>query len=377
MQAASSTCKARHMTDLAEPIRRVLLDLPPKGGLHRKAPRASLSAVALRGRSLFLATDEGTVLDRLTPSGAERFADPLLFPLLDLLDLPNRTGEDDEIDIEGIDIEGDLLWLVGSHTWTRGKPKDDPIADLEKVKPNPNRGVLACLPLLPSGEDSWVVPEVEAGSGAPYPSAKGIARLPIGKKRSALEKTLKKDRHLKPFIGVPAKENGFDIEGIAVHGRRIFLGLRGPVLRGIALVLEIEVEDGKRGELVLKPIGPGGRLHRKHFLDLGGNGVRDLHRDGADLLILAGPTGDIDGRCAIWRWRDALGVREDSFTTDSFRLERLLRIPVGNDDDHPEGFTLLGGNGGRELLMVYDSPAKARRQDKGAVHADVFELPPG
>jgi hypothetical protein len=377
MQAARSTCKARHMTDLAEPVRRVLLDLPPRGGLHRKAPRASLSAAALRGRSLFLATDEGTVLDRLTPIDAERFAEPRLFPLLDLLDLPNRTGEDDEIDIEGIDIEGDLLWLVGSHTWTRGKPKDDPIAELEKVKPNPNRGVLACLPLLPAGEDIWVLPGVEAGSGAPYPSAKGIARLPIGKKRSTLEKMLKKDRHLETFIGLPAKENGFDIEGIAVHGRRIFLGLRGPVLRGIALVLEIEVEDGKPGELVLKPIGPGGRLHRKHFLDLGGNGVRDLHRDGADLLILAGPTGDIDGRCAIWRWRDTLGVREDSFTTDSGRLERLLRIPVGNDDDHPEGFTLLDGNGGRELLMVYDSPAKTRCQGKGAVHADVFELPPG
>jgi hypothetical protein len=360
------------MIGLAEPVRRILLGLPPKGGLHRKAPRASLSAVALRGRSLFLATDEGTVIDRLTAVDAGRFAEPRLFPLLELLDLPNRTGEDDEIDIEGIDVDGDRLWLVGSHTWTRGKPKDDPIADLAKVKPNPNRGVLACLPLLPAGDGIWSLPEA---GGASCPPGAGIARLRIGKKRSTLEKALKKDRHLEPFIGLPAKENGFDIEGIAVHGRRIFLGLRGPVLRGIALVLEIEVEDGEPGELVLKPIGPDGCRYRKHFLALGGNGVRDLYRDGADLLILAGPTGDIDGRCAIWRWRDALAVAEDSFTEGGPRLERLLRIPVGNDDDHPEGFALLDEHGRRELLVVYDSPAKARCEGKGAVHADVFELP--
>jgi hypothetical protein len=372
MQVASSTCMVRRMTDLADPTRRVLLDLPPKGGLHRKAPRASLSGVALRGRSLFLATDEGTVIDRLTMIDAGRFAEPRAFPLLGLLDLPNRTGKDDEIDIEGIDIDGDLLWLVGSHTWTRGKPKDDPLADLEKVKPNPNRGVLACLPLLPAGDGLWSLPE--AGSDAPYPPAEGIARLPIGKKRGALEKALKKDRHLKSFIGVPSKENGFDVEGMAVDGRRIFLGLRGPVLRGFALVLEIEVEDGKPGELALKPVGPDGCRYRKHFLDLGGNGVRDLHRDGADLLILAGPTVDIDGRCAIWRWRDALAMGKDSFTTRGSRLERLLRIPVGNDDDHPEGFSLLE-RGGREVLVVYDTPAKGRCTGKGAVHADLFQLP--
>ena len=62
------------------------------------------------------------MLDRLTRTEDDR-ASPRVFPILDLLDLPSRTGEDDEIDIEGMDIEGDVLWLVGSHTWTRSKPR--------------------------------------------------------------------------------------------------------------------------------------------------------------------------------------------------------------------------------------------------------------
>jgi Protein of unknown function (DUF3616) len=356
------------MRELSEPVRTVLLDLPPKGGLHRKAPRESISALALREDSLFLGSDEGIVLDRLTRAGDDRFASPRVFPLLDLLDLPNRTGDDDEIDIEGMDVEGDVLWLVGSHTWTRGKPKDDPPSDLEKVRPNPNRHVLACLPLLPDGPGGHALPE---GERVP-----GVARLPIGKKQGALPKALKRDPHLGPFRKTPSKENGFDVEGIAAHGKRLLLGLRGPVLRGVAIVLEVAAEPKADGELTLRPLGPDDRCYRKHFLDLGGNGVRDLHRHGDDLLILAGPTASIDGRCSIWRWRDAWGEEADSFTDEGDQLEQLIRIPVGVDADHPEGIHVLPGTDGREVMVVYDAPSKSRCKGKGGVHADVFALPP-
>ena len=355
------------MCELSEPVRMVLLDLPPKGGPHRKAPRDSVSALALREDSLFLGSDEGVVLGRLTRAGDDRFASPRVFPLLDLLDLPNRTGEDDEIDIEGMDIEGDVLWLVGSHSWTRGKPKDDPPRDLEKVKPNPNRHVLACLPLLPDGNGRFALPE--GGKRAP-----GVARLPIGKKEGELAKTVKRDVHLGPFRKIPSKENGFDVEGVAAHGSRLLLGLRGPVLRGIAIVLDLAVESKTDGELALRPLGPD-QCYRKHFLDLGGNGVRDLHRDGDDLLILAGPTADLDGRCSIWRWRDAWGEESDSFTKAGDRLRQLIRIPVGVNADHPEGIHVLPGSDGREVMVVYDAPAESRCEGRGAVRADVFTLP--
>jgi hypothetical protein len=69
------------MRDLAESIRKVPFDLPPKGDLHRKAPRESLSAVALRNNSLFAASDEGIVLDCLTVVAPDRGVDPEVFPL--------------------------------------------------------------------------------------------------------------------------------------------------------------------------------------------------------------------------------------------------------------------------------------------------------
>ncbi|WP_457090403.1 DUF3616 domain-containing protein [Microvirga sp. P5_D2] len=45
-------------------------------------------------------------------------------------------------------------------------------------------------------------------------------------------------RHNRPFLSIPSKENGFDVEGLAVREGRISPGLRGPVLRGHAVVLD-------------------------------------------------------------------------------------------------------------------------------------------
>jgi hypothetical protein len=354
------------MTEPEKPVRQVLLELPPKGGLHCKAPRDSLSAMALVDSDLFVGSDEGVVLDRISALGPDRYGQARQFPLLDLLDLPNRTGEDDEIDIEGLDLGDDCVWLVGSHTWTRGKPKEDPPRDLELIQANANRHVLARLPLLASGSAGREIPEA---SGKP-----AAARLPIGKRQGALPKSLRRDPHIGLFRKLPSKENGLDIEGIAVRDDQVFLGLRGPVLRGIAIVLEVMLHLRKPDRLELATLGEDGARSRKHFLDLSGNGVRDLHRDGDDLLILSGPTADLDGRCSIWRWREPWAEAANSFTAPGARLKRLLRIPVGNDDDHPEAFVILPGGNGRELMVGYDAPASSRKVGKGSVLADVFPL---
>ena len=41
---------------------------------------------------------------------------------------------------------------------------------------------------------------------------------------------------------IPGKDNGLDIEGLAVDGHRLLLDPRGPVLRGWSALLEIAVE---------------------------------------------------------------------------------------------------------------------------------------
>jgi hypothetical protein len=60
-------------------------------------------------------------------------------------------------------------------------------------------------------------------------------------------------------------------------------------------------------------------------------------------------------------------------------LAHPRELPYGRDDDagrdHAEGSTLLPDGDGAHLLVVYDSPAAARKPSKGTVLADVVRLP--
>ena len=141
------------------------------------------------------------------------------------------------------------------------------------------------------------------------------ARLEGNARGNLLTKSLKDDPHIGPFVprfsngklvGIPGKDNGLDVEGLAVSGNRAFLGLRGPVLRGWTVVLELQMADFSSGLFRLEALGPRGVRYRKHFLQLDGLGVRDIAIHDKDLYVLAGPTMDLDGPVFIYRWRNAL-----------------------------------------------------------------------
>lgn len=191
-------------------------------------------------------------------------------------------------------------------------------------------------------------------------------------KRDALRTLLRRDEHLAPFLDIPGKDNGLDIEGIAVRGDRVYLGLRGPVLRGWAFVLELRpyVDPDEPDRLRLTPFEDG-RLYRKHVLDLDGLGVRDMCPHGDDLLILAGPTMDLDGPVRVYRWHGA-AVAEEPIIVRAGLISRVLELTYGEGDDHAEGLTLVGDD---RVLVVYDSPAPVRLTTDGAVIADVLKLP--
>jgi hypothetical protein len=166
---------------------------------------------------------------------------------------------------------------------------------------------------------------------------------------------------------------------LAVVGDHLFIGLRGPVLRGWAVILEVELQpdEGQASILKLRKIGPDGRPYRKHFLQLAGLGIRDLCVRGPDLLILAGPSMDLDGPVTLFRWPGVTRPEGDSLIFTN-QLPIVGEVPYGQgknkERDHAEGMTLFGEDA-RSILIVYDSVAKERKPGANSVAADIFGLP--
>ena len=311
------------------------LHFNPKLSLNaeKKHVRDGLSSVLLTGDNLWLSCDERTTLERLRRTGAHEFGEHHSYQLADFLDL--LADEAVEIDIEGLAEANHYLWLVGSHSLKRKQPDEDDadtakqIAKLAKVKADPNRYLLARIPLLRNAATG----NFELHKEAPHPTDPGqtlrAAQLHGNGKTNELLDALAQDAHLQPFVGIPGKDNGFDIEGLAVTpAGQVFVGLRGPVLRGWALVLELLPRQDKHGRLRLSEVpGATEKFYKKHFLDLGGMGLRELRQRGPDLLLLAGPTMDLDGTIAVYCWPDALLQEQDSLIGPD-KLRRLDRKSV-------------------------------------------------
>jgi len=367
----------------AAPARRVRLDFRAHGELeHADEPlRSDLSGVAAAGRCLWVANDELATVERLTRQDDGSYAGHEIVQLAEIFDLPD--GAEGEMDIEGLDVADGYLWVVGSHSLTREKPEPgehDPaeaLARLTELEHHPNRHFLGRIPLVEGARGMFDLrPKAKGGERG---TTRRSGCLKTKADGDALDKELRGDVHIARFTGVPAKENGFDIEGIAARGDRVFLGLRGPVLRGWALLLELRVKEPRRGRLKLRKLGQGGARYAKHFLDLAGLGIRELAFDGEALLILAGPTMDLDGPVVLYRWPGALSATAQT-VVPADQLERVAELPYGRGVDHAEGICWLPtagaapGDAARELLVVYDSPAEDRLHDGTAIDADVFRL---
>ncbi|WP_426504713.1 DUF3616 domain-containing protein [Dactylosporangium sp. McL0621] len=334
----------------------------------------NLSAVRADGPVLWVAGDETATVERLVaddPGDPRRYDGETSFRLADLVPLPG-VDADEEADIEGLARTGPFLWAIGSHSLRRKQIKSHhdgpkPLKRLARVEGQANRQVLIRLPIADVAGLPAPVPYVETDGGPQH------AAILSGEDN--LRNLLSDDPHLAPFLPIPGKDNGLDIEGIAVHGERVYLGLRGPVLRGWAVVLELrpyaDPDDPRR--LRLRPFEDG-RRYRKHVLALGGLGIRDMCPDGGDLLLLTGPSMDLDGPVRLYRWHHAaVAAAPQVVRGDAVRLE--LDLPYGEGDDHAEGITLVGPPEHRRLLVVYDSPAPGRLAGDGAVLADLVKLP--
>ncbi len=362
---------------------------PERDGLGKgKKLRDGLSVALQIGDTLWIANDESISLERLSLTGGRHAAQYKYgrhhkqFPLGDYLRLPVAPPKDpadlEEVDVEGLDCGDGYLWLVGSHSLKRKNPA---LADgarkirkqLARVSTNGNRYFLARIPIVKRNGMYTLAKEI-----AQKGKKRTAAQLRGNAKGNELTEALSADKHLGPFLAIPGKDNGFDIEGLAVAGKRLLLGLRGPVLHGWAVILEVEPgeDDAQSSTLRLKPIGPKRRLYRKHLLQLGGLGIRELCAHGPDLLILAGPTMELDGPVILFRWPGGAKPKGAS-VVPADELKRVLDVPYGKGVDHAEGMTLFSQDGGaaRSFLVVYDSASESRQVGKSAVAADVFPLP--
>jgi len=303
----------------------------------------NLSGAAFSGRYLWTASDEGRSVECLKPDGDDRyrlhkqhFLDDIFSGLPDLRDNPD--DKPDEADIESLAATDGALWICGSHCMVRRMTKQDR-ADEKSKRPRrlrwkiidrPSRHLLGRVQLKDEGS------EIDKTSGETLPF----------KGKGSLCATLDADHYLAPFMDLPSKENGLDIEGMATSdGQTVFLGLRGPLIDGIAVVMELTLT--KRMSLSRqKPI--------MHFLDLDGLAVRDLAHKGDAVLILAGPVGPLDGPFRLYRWHPE---QQKELQKKTQRATLIWSWPA-DTGEHPEAICRLDRDHERGLLVLYDSPKK-------------------
>lgn len=356
---------------------KVQLEFKPKlaPDLHQEDLRKGLSAAAITGPNLWLVSDRGQCVERLTEVEPGRFANHVSLPLRNYLQIPKPKAGD--FDLEGLDVGGGYLWICGSHSLVRGKPKSltnskKAIQELGKVHRSPNRFFLGRIPIVETHDGPDYVLTQENGS-----LRAGILRSQNSRFSNELVEALAEDPMFAPYLHLTEKDNGLNIEGIAVSGEKIFLGLRGPVLQGWAIVIKIEVEEDSAGFFRLKKRGS--RKFTKHFLSCRGLGFRDLKFEGPDLLLIAGPTMTANGPIQLFRWKNAAKVTADSIHHED-SLQCLGPLPTDGqviEHDRAEGLALIGRQGRKcEYLLVHDRPAAWRTRGKRHYQADVLEIGP-
>ncbi len=354
-----------------------------------------LSAAVISGDgNLWVASDETGMIERLTPTEARIYSQHRRFAMADFFGEVERGAE---IDIEALDMHADYLWVMGSHSAKRKRPKGKKMEkDLERlstVAHEPQRFLLARIPFV-KGE---LASELRMPGTARPPRAAARVKPARGRAGQRLEgplpgenflvELLRRDRHFAPFLArpdmhggpllpIPSKDNGLDIEGLVVSDTdRVFLGLRGPVLRGYAALLDMRLTGIGRG-LMEPKLSKKGSRYAKHFLNLDGLGIRELCVHGDDLLVLAGPTLPVEAPIRLFRLRNFLDLAGDNLLDqEPGVLEPLFDIPYVGKFDHAEGvanFSYFDEDD--SVLVVYDNPSPQRYYGPGGMFADIFRL---
>ncbi|MBI1880867.1 MAG: DUF3616 domain-containing protein [Chloroflexi bacterium] len=291
-----------------------------------KAPK-DISAIAKTGPFLVIGSDEGVGQDKneniiqlLEEVEADHYNvsnDILLFK--------GNDTDGNELDIEGIAVEGNKVYVVGSHSLRRRKvdtskryQKNRESFRAEAIDGQKNRAWLYRLAINSEGKET-------------------------DRARISLRDIIQNDGVLKMFSKIPSKENGIDIEGIAVKGEWLYVGFRGPVFReNYVPVMKLKFDQPEETYELL-------------YVKLGGYGFRDIESVSDGFLIVAGPVGDGSTSYPLYHWdgKDIV-IGEDRATQDIGKMRLLAEIqpPEGGK---AEGMVVLQEQDTwYELLIIYD-----------------------
>ncbi len=362
---------------------------------EKKKAIHNLSGAAFIGEYLYLANDEGKQLLRLKRDTPQRYATCEAIDVADLFKLQDGEIDSKEFDLEALatdTLDGRIarLWLIGSHAMGHEEP---PGTNLKRagLKRERNRLLFGCvqvdergalvggtgrhLRIKPVGE-TWTTHFLSALREAP-PVASGFLREASALTQQTIPDAIaQRIGWFTPYTLASTKENGLDIEGLAIRRRGddaskvvALVGLRGPVIAGFAVIVEIDIGDYNNRRL--RPQSE----PRFHLLNLEGFGVRDLEWRGDDLLIIAGPTMVRQKESELFCWRNAWGVIDaHGSVTNVFEVEtldRLGRLPM-HDDGGPEALATITP-GGHDYLLLRDG-IKGERIVGSTYRAEVYRL---
>lgn len=238
--------------------------------------------------------------------------------------LQSRTPlakRDQETDIEAITYGDGYLYVIGSHSARRRLMREDLSARrnrerLHNIRYDESRNRLYRLP---------------------FDSSTGK----LGKAKSInLAKRLSKEPLLQIFHGIPSKENGIDIEGLAYRDGKLTIGFRGPVLRdNYVPVMRLAFESPKHYHL--------------RFVRLKGQGIRDLIALDNGFVLLTGPVNDAPGPFRLWWWDGEDQIPgKDKTPGEAIELGEVSTAGGAK----AEGLALLSCKPGiAEVIVVYET----------------------
>lgn len=247
-------------------------------------------------------------------------------------------GEPLELDGEGVAYAGGYFYVMGSHGRPRKKIEDD--AELEARIAASSQLIRFRLDgndITPEGRLK-VTPKIET--------------------TSRLRNVLRNHRDLENSTRQDLDKYGLTIEGVAIKGDTLYVGLRAPLPDGKAAVATVPLAAlfDEKAEI------PQAQLHP---LTIGkGNGIRDLVFYKGEFIILAGSALALKekeaGKYFIYRWTGTGDVKGKG-----------AEVPVypGQKGDKstfpkPEAILPLGETkDGLRILVIYEGAEEGRPRD--------------